>query len=112
MLIKTNKTPDTEKHTISLLDPNLRISELRKLKKFIRFNIIQSNCNIGVNDFIYIMEHGRVQEVTFLGNYVDSFIIRTTKQYYDVDITYIDGDVKVFVRSVNNGFSKNAWGLS
>lgn len=108
MLIKTKDSLPYEKKIVSLLDPNLRIADLRKLKKFIRFNIKQCNCNISVDDFIYALECGRIQEVTFLGNYLDSFIIRTTKQYYDVDITYIDGDVKVFVRSIKNGLDKNA----
>lgn len=109
MLIKTKASLPYNKKVVSLLDPNLRIADLRKLKKFIRFNIKQCNCNISVDDFIYVIEHGRIQEVTFIGNYLDSFIIKTIEQYYDVDITYIDGDVKVFVRSVyKNGFNKNA----
>ena len=108
MLIKTKSDLPYERKTISLLDPRLRIADLRKLKKFIRFNVKQCNCNISVDDFIYALECGRIQEVTFLGNFVDSFIIRTTKQYYDVDIIYVDGDVKVFVRSIKNGFGKNA----
>lgn len=108
MLIKTKDSLPYEKKVVSLLDPNLRIADLRKLKKFIRFNIKQCNCNISVDDFIYALEYGRIQEVTFVGTHLDSFIIRTTKQYYDVDITYTDGDVKVFVRSIKNGFNKNA----